>query len=100
MSLQKIYSYIDRLCKPGATPDDILVAFTDFANYMMGNPTILATTPQLRSEMRLKAYEVHALPNQPNPHNQGIVNEAADTAAVFLRFLHYVLPLHEEYVRR
>jgi hypothetical protein len=99
MSLAKIYNYIDRLCKPGETPNNILVAFTDFANYMMANPQILASTPVLREEMRRKAYEVHAIPTVMNPHDQGIAIEAADTAAVFLRFLFYVLPLNEEYKR-
>lgn len=98
MSIEKINEYIDILCKSGESQDNILVAITDMMNYLMAHPQLVARAPPFRDEIRRKAYEIFGLYIGPNcPYNQGIAVEAADTARCFLRFLHYVVPLNQEF---
>ena len=99
MSVEKIKEYIDALCRPGESTDNILMTITEMMNYLMAHPELVARAPPFRAEMRRKAYEIFGIyVGADCPYNQGIAVEAADTARCFLRFLHYVVPLNEEYV--
>jgi hypothetical protein len=97
---EKIKEYIGRLCDTANNINTTLKVFTDMMNYLMAHPDLVARAPPFRAEMRVKAAEIFNLyVGADCPYDQGVAVEAADTARAFLRFLWYVVPLNEEFVR-